>query len=232
MRSPKFLLLALALSCTSLFAQDLSDGDNGKTKLGTSSSSSASVSSKPVANAYAQELYTSGETKHNLGRVMSWGGLALSFAGSAANNSTLSTIGSVSLLVGIPVNGSGASDMVEAANAINPAAGVEMHGWGTYTASWVMMAGGIALIVNGFSSGTKDYYGDTEPNENMVVAGALVTIAGGLMQYVSWYQFSASADRAALAKNTASAYSFELAPALYASRKNGVLPGAQLALRF
>lgn len=89
----------------------------------------------PMVVSYAKDLYAGGETKQLIGRVMGWGGLTAAVLGSVTSNSQVSGIGGLVMLVGIPVNGSGASDMVEAANQLNPDVKIEMNGWGTYGAS-------------------------------------------------------------------------------------------------
>jgi len=175
----------------------------------------------PTAVSFAKELYAGGETKQLVGRVMSWGGLAATVIGSAANQSQLSGIGGLVMLVGIPVNGSGASDMVEAANQLNPEVKIEMNGWGTYGASWGLMGGGIAVLLAGVGNNSVP----------MAATGAIAFLAGDIMQYVAWYQFSASADRAQLSHKN-SPYAMAVSPAVYASRDGALVPGMNLALRF
>lgn len=222
MRSPKTSLLAIGLAFAPAFAGTTSNLDTFE----TSPTPAGSESNNPQSKEYAKLLYAKGESRHNLGRIMSWGGLGLSVIGSLTKVPEMSSIGGLALLIGIPVNGSGAGTMVEAANILNPNAGLEISGWGTYKASWLLIGGGTALVI-GSVAGAETV---EEVNTTALGVGLVSLVAGQIMQYVAWGQFSGSADRAEMIHGLA--YSVDVMPALYASRTAIATPGVQLSVKF
>lgn len=140
-----------------------------------------------------RKQFLDGQSTQRLGRILSWGGLAASVLGNSMGNPTLSGLGGLALLVGIPVNGTGSSKMVRAANELNPTAHVEHRGWAPYFTGVGLMVGGVLVMVDAVSS--EDEY-DDDLNVQQLVTGALMVVAGDICMYVSWYKFSASADDA------------------------------------
>lgn len=221
MRSPITSLLSIGLAFAPAFAGTVSNQNVFET-----ASSSEIQSSTQQSKEFAKILYARGEARQNLGRIMSWGGLGLSVAGSLMNAPAVSSIGSLSLLIGIPVNGSGAGTMIDAANMLNPNANLEMRGWGTYGASWVLIGGGTALLIASVAGADNV----DEVNTTALGVGVVSLVAGQIMQYVAWGQFSGSADRAELIHGLA--YSVDVTPTLYASRTAIATPGVQVSLKF
>jgi hypothetical protein len=181
----------------------------------------APVMLSPSVIAYGKELYSRAESKQFLGRVLSWGGLVVGAVGGLTQNPFLSIGGGVALIVGIPVNGSGTSDMVDAANQLNPDVKVEMHGWGAYGASWGLMALGTGVAVS--ATNNMD-------NSSMAVGGIMILV-GDVLQYVAWGQFSSSADRAQMSRKS-SPYALVVGPQLYALGSGRNAPGLNLNLTF
>jgi hypothetical protein len=181
----------------------------------------------PTALAFAKDLYQSGQTKQTLGRVMSWAGLGGAVIGGIASQGMLLDVGLLSLLIGIPVNGSGTGDMIEAANQLNPEFHLEESGWWSYGLSWAAMAGGVGMIVSAMPTN----YASGDQLDGTAKAGAIVYLAGMVGQGVAWAQFSSSADRAELSRKH-SPYSLSVQPDFVATREGGLAPGMALALRF
>ncbi|MEN9306305.1 MAG: hypothetical protein RL173_237 [Fibrobacterota bacterium] len=233
MRYSLFFLVVAALWNGTASGQDLSR-DTAKTDIVDTLVELEDEPGEEIVD--AAQLYESGATRQRIGRIMSWAGLGMVFFDAFAESGGIAGLGILGIAIGIPVNGSGASDMVEASNAMNPAAEQEMGGWGTYTASLALMASGVGLLVKGVTANvqataTSDRKYSNNNTDNMIAAGLFGMLSGASLQFVSWYQFSNAADLA-----TQSRYpqpiSLEFAPAVYASRTNGVMPGMQVALRF
>lgn len=185
----------------------------------------------PTEVAAAKEDYTSGASRQSVGRVMSWIGLGTTVLGSAIGSAPLAAGGSIALTVGIPLNGSGASQMVEASNRINPQAPVEMSGWGTYVASWVLMGLGVTEILIGSNEeSSQSSYNNNNQNETMLLMGVVSVLTGSVMQYVAWGQFSFSADRAENKMQTLGAISFY--PTVVPNIHGKLQPGAVLVGSF
>jgi|GEM_PF-6194239 len=225
MRYSLFFLVVAALWNGTASGQDLS-GDTAKTDIVDTLVELEDDSDTEIVD--AAQLYESGATRQKIGRIMSWAGLGMVFFDAFAESGGIAGLGILGIAIGIPVNGSGASDMVEASNAMNPAAEQEMGGWGTYTASLALMASGVGLVVKGVTTEDRNI---NDRKDNMIVAGVLGMLSGASLQFVSWYQFSNAADLAAQSRYP-QPISLEFAPAVYASRTNGVMPGMQVALRF
>lgn len=83
------------------------------------------------------------------------------------------------------------------------------------------MGGGIAVLLAGAANNSVP----------MAATGLIAFLAGDIMQYVAWYQFSASAERAQLSRRN-SPYSMAVSPAVYAARDGSLVPGMNLALTF
>jgi hypothetical protein len=225
MRYSLFFLVVAALWNGTASGQDLS-GDTAKTDIVDTLVELEDDSDTEIVD--AAQLYESGATRQKIGRIMSWAGLGMVFFDAFAESGGIAGLGILGIAIGIPVNGSGASDMVEASNAMNPGAQQEMGGWGTYTASLALMASGVGLVVKGVTTEDRNI---NDRKDNMIVAGVIGMLSGASLQFVSWYQFSTSADLAAQSRYP-QPISLEFAPAVYASRSNGVMPGMQVALRF
>jgi hypothetical protein len=220
---PLFVCLAFGLGTT--YAQDIPE-DTARAAVVVDTSA---LEEAVTDTSLELEHFQSGKTRHDIGRYMSWGGLGMLVASTLTESPAMVGFGVLGIVVGIPLNGSGANDMIDAANDIRPDAEAEMSGWGTYAASWALMAGGVGLIIKGESLNNRNY--NERTSMNMIAGGILSILGGASLQFVSWYQFSASAERAADTKDP-QAYSLELSPAVYASRTRGIMPGMQLALRF
>ncbi|MEK7393061.1 MAG: hypothetical protein AAB214_10895 [Fibrobacterota bacterium] len=144
MRFPLFLLVVAAFSSGNASGQDLTK-DTISTEFVAEEDPLDDDPDAEIVD--AARLYESGATRQRIGRIMSWAGLGMVFFDAFAESGGIAGLGILGIAIGIPVNGSGASDMVEASNAMNPAAEQEMGGWGTYTASLALMATGVGLVV-------------------------------------------------------------------------------------
>lgn len=185
----------------------------------------------PTEVAAAKEDYTSGASRQSVGRIMSWIGLGTTVLGGAIGSAPLAMGGSIALTVGIPLNGSGASQMIEASNRINPQAPVEMSGWGTYVASWVLMGLGVTeVLIAGNEESSQSSYDNNNQNETMLLMGVVSMLTGSVMQYVAWGQFSFSADRAEGKMQTLGAISFY--PTVVPNIHGKLQPGAVLVGSF
>jgi hypothetical protein len=242
MRSPHLALLLLALGSTASHAIEFGEPDPSpaqvsldttKTKGIVLSRPADSLSHgnpkiSPTELAFAKDLYESGQTKQTIGREMSWGGLGVLLIGSFTNQVVLSDAGGLCLFIGIPVNGSGAGDMTKAANVLDPDIHLAAPEWTTYGTSWGLIGGGAVMAYVGVGSALNGSGSSAVP---LVVTGAVLVFTGDVLQYVSWYQFSSSADRAELSRKL-SPYSLSVQPDFVATRDGGVAPGMALALRF
>jgi len=226
MRAP-LISIAIAMTFSHSFAMGLGKPDVPDTSSAVAPIQVAAVQSmtpgmeklSPRELAYAKELYANGQSKQRIGRGMSWGGIALMTVAGIADQPVFATVGFLSMIAGIPVNGSGASDMVRGVNQMNERVKIEMTGWNTYIASGGAMAAGLVLV--GASQGD---------NVRLNVAG-FVFSAGVALQFFAWDQFSNSADRAALAHEF-SPYSVQASPSVYRLRDGSLAPGMNLALTF
>jgi hypothetical protein len=221
MRVP-LIPFAIALSFSHSFAMGFGEPDVPDTlaKLAPIQSMTPGLEKlSPRELAYTKELYANGQSKQLIGRGMSWGGIGLMTVAGIANQPALATVGFLSMMAGIPVNGSGASDMVHGVNQMNDRVKIEMTGWSAYIASCGTMAAGMVLI--GASKGDKD---------GLSMAGLVLTTGAGL-QFFAWDQFSGSADRASVAHEF-SPYSLQASPSAYRLRDGSLVPGMNLALTF
>jgi len=140
-------------------------------------------------------------------------------------------IGSLSTLIGIPLNGVGSGNMVDAAKQLSPHSQLEHRGWPPYLVGMGLSVVGAVMIVNGAS----EYQNANSFNENGKVTsslgtGILFSLAGGICTYVAWYKFSASADDATRVKNT---IKVGAAPLLIPeANRDGYAKGLQVSLAF
>ena len=178
-----------------------------------------------------RSMYESGASTQKMGRILSWGGLLLANIGSLSGNTTLSTVGSVGLIVGIPINGAGSSKMVDASNKINPRATVEHRGWVPYGLGVALTGVGIIQMVNAASDyNNATSYDEQDEAEKDAVTALLVAMAGNVCMYVGWYKFSASADDASFAYNS---IQVGVAPLLVPENEGtGFAKGMQLTAAF
>ena len=201
--------------------------------------STVPVSSAPAApslssdQALFQTMYESGKSTQNIGRMMSWGGLALSALGSSLGNTTLYSVGNLSLMVGIPLNGYGSSKMVKGANGLNSRAQLEHRGWIPYGIGCGLVGFGMYNIASGLSEYNNNYDPDDEVNEpamEKIGKGVLVLMVGEVCWFVAWYKFSDSADDA---NNIAKSVRVSAAPLLVPERDGeGFANGLQLSAAF
>jgi hypothetical protein len=235
------IAFAMALAATSSFA--LGFGDPAADTAGPvavapaltiPSQKSGSDVAKGIREGFANEMYANGAAKQRIGRIMSWGGLAASTVGGLARQPNLAGIGSLVMLVGIPINGSGAGDMVDAMNIIHPELHLEMNGWAPYYTGWGMIGVGTAVYLNGLSDAAHSLTtkGELGPGFATMMIGSGLMEVGIVLQAVSWYKFSASADRAEMAMKILPPVSLDLQPTFLTRRDGKPAPGMNLALTF
>ncbi|MEN9352845.1 MAG: hypothetical protein RL318_170 [Fibrobacterota bacterium] len=225
MRFSKYLtvLVALPLGMAHAVAFGSVDGDSSKVSVvgGVRHTSLAQVdsTSKIGAAQSATDLYAQGASRQRMGRAMSWGGIGVMVLAGVARQPVLTLGGFLAMMAGIPVNGSGASDMVDGVNQMNDRVKIDMTGWGTYIASWGTIAGGTVLA---FSS---------QGSEQSKVIASILLSGGSALQFVAWEQFSNSADQAKVARRF-SPVALTVRPAVFGNDRGGVVPGVSLAMRF
>lgn len=202
-----------------------------------------------------RSMYESGASTQKMGRILSWGGMGLSVIGTMAGNSTLSGVGGLALMVGIPVNGVGSGRMAKAANGMKPTAQIEHRGWVPYWTGWALVGGGMYLLFDGsvdYAQATMDiediedgyYYGNSssfdsaiddaesrrDDAQQKIITGAIVALVGEVCWFVGWYKFSASADDASFAYNSVQV---GVAPLLVPEKEGtGFAKGMQLTAAF
>lgn len=183
-----------------------------------------------------REVYESGKTIQNVGRFMSWGGLTASLFGNLTGNVALNTIGGLSLMVGIPVNGWGSSKMVKGVNGMDAKAQLDHRGWIPYGVGWGLVGYGFYSLLTGITEweDEDDYYGESDSQdeaEQKMVTGAVAILVGQVCWFVAWYKFSDSADDADIFARRN--IQLSAAPLFVPERNgNGFAKGMQLSARF
>lgn len=181
----------------------------------------------------AVRQYRSGQSRRNVGRILGWCGVGSFATGLLVQQPEFTTAGLVALQVGLPIYGSGASDMTKAAYAGDPTLEDDASGWTAYKVGWGFFGAGTALVYAGF---IKILFAFGEEGraqadgEKFVVAGGFALLGGVISQGIAWGQFSHSASDAesSLARQ---GMDFSLAPQLHRN-KHGLKPGIGLLARF
>jgi len=158
----------------------------------------------PQRFAVLEQQYRVGEKWHRIGRLMGWGGLGACVAGAASGQGALISLGVLSLLGSVPINGWGSGDMVDAVNKMEPRGHVMNVGWWPVGISMGLALGGVALTMNADSY--KDAEGDTHYNGNVMGIGEMelgtgMFIAGTLGLVLSANLYTLQAEEARVTRS-------------------------------
>lgn len=202
-------------------------GDSGTIKSAEPAIAPAPVKKlSPRRERLFREQAASGNSLYTIGSISTWVGLAAYWGGGFGGVPAVSSLGALAMWSGIPMMGVGSGQVQDAALAIDPEAGTAgSAGWALYGLGLVsQIAGSVVIVSNLHDDGGGN--GPTAPPA-AIITGLSLQVAGQIMHYVSWYQFS---RRRALGNINLASWSLQ--PEVRLAAGGAALPGARLTYRF
>jgi len=177
-----------------------------------------------------RERFREGQERRGFGKILAWGGLGAGVAGVAFDRPDLTTLGILGYSVGIPVMGSGTSQMVRNRNSLGTQPRLETDGWIPFWVGYSLEGSGIMTIAFAIPLAILHKYEPAPEIDAMFRWGRNAFVAGLAVQGLAWVRFDRSAARAEEADRKVP---FELSLLPAGQGPDGALrPGATVTLRF